>query len=155
MTTHAYNLDTRTNANVATGRFSSTRLILAGTVALTASLIGALVIRAIATSTAANTSRFTPLHAASVISLTVIGVLLANATCLWLNRASTKPVATFRAVAGVALAISLIPDAVIWSTGAFPQTRAATVLPLVAMHIFVAGICVLTLPGIGQARPHD
>lgn len=54
-------------------------------------------------------------------------------------------------VALVALPLSLIPDAAIWVTGAFPQTRAATVLPLIAMHILVAAVCLVALPRLAEA----
>lgn len=88
-----------------------------------------------------------------MISLTVLGVLLAGVTCLWLNRTSEHPIATFRSVALVALPLSFIPDAVIWISAPYPQTRAATVLPLIAMHVLVATVCLITLPRLGQAQP--
>jgi hypothetical protein len=130
--------------------FSPRRLIPATGAALAASLLGVLAIRALAVSGTSDTGRFTPLHPASVISLTIIGVLLATATCLWLNRTSQRPIATFRAVALVVLPLSFIPDAAIWLTAHYPQTRATTVLPLIAMHILVASICLIALPRLGQ-----
>ena len=99
-----------------------------------------------------NTSRFSPLRPASVISLTVVGVLLATATCLWLNRTSPRPIATFRSIALVVLPLSFIPDAAIWLTAHYPQTRATTVLPLMAMHILVAIACLVALPRLGHAH---
>ena len=132
--------------------FSRRRLIPATGTALAASLVGVLAIRALAVSGTRNTSRFTPLHPASVISLTIIGVLLASATCLWLNRTSPRPIATFRSVALAVLPLSFIPDAAIWLTAHYPQTRAATVLPLMAMHILVATVCLVALPRLGQAN---
>ena len=130
--------------------FSPRRLIPATGAALAASLVGVLAIRALAVSGTSDTSRFSPLHPASVISLTIIGVLLAAATCLWLNRTSQRPIATFQAVALVVLPLSFIPDAAIWLTAHYPQTRAATVLPLIAMHVLVASICLIALPRLGQ-----
>ena len=132
--------------------FSPRRLIPATGAALAASLAGVLAIRALAVAGASNTSRFSPLHPASVISLTVVGVLLASATCLWLNRTSPRPIATFRSVALAVLPLSFIPDAAIWLTAHYPQTRAATVLPLMAMHILVASVCLVALPRLGQVN---
>ena len=132
--------------------FSPRRLIPATGGALAASLVGVLAIRALAVSGASNTSRFSPLHPASVISLTVVGVLLASATCLWLNRTSPRPIAAFRSVALAVLPLSFIPDAAIWLTAHYPQTRAATVLPLMAMHVLVAIVCLVALPRLGQAK---
>lgn len=131
--------------------FSPRRLIPATGATLAASLVGVLAIRAIAVSGTSNTSRFTPLRPGSVISLTVAGVLLATAICLWLNRTSDRPLARFRSVALAALPLSFIPDAAIWLTAHYPQTRAATVLPLMAMHILVATVCLVALPRFGQA----
>jgi uncharacterized protein DUF6069 len=131
--------------------FSPRRLITAAGAALAASLVGVLAIRALAVSGPSDTSRFFPLHPASVISLTVVGVLLATATCLWLNRISDRPLATFRSVALVALLCSFVPDAAIWITAVYPQTRAATVVPLMAMHVLVAIVCMVALPRLGQA----
>lgn len=131
--------------------FSPRRLIPATATALAASLTGVLAIRALAVS-GASTSRFSPLRPGSVISLTVIGVLLATATCLWLNRTSNRPLATFRSVGLVALPLSFIPDIAIWLTAHYPQTRAATVLPLMAMHVLVATVCLVALPRIGQTQ---
>lgn len=103
--------------------FSPRRLIPATGAALAASLLGVLAIRALAVSGTSHTNRFSPLRPGSVISLTVIGVLLATATCLWLNRTSDQPLATFRWVALAAVPISFIPDAAIWLTAHYPQTE--------------------------------
>jgi hypothetical protein len=132
--------------------FSPRRLIPATGVALAASLAGDLAIRGLAVSGATDTSRFSPLRPVSVISLTVIGVLMATATCLWLNRTSGQPLATFRRVALVALPLSFVPDAAIWLTSAYPHTGSATVLPLMAMHVLVAIVCLVALPSLGQAH---
>jgi hypothetical protein len=132
--------------------FSPRRLIPATGAALAASLVGVLTIRGLAVSGASDTSRFSPLRPGSVISLTVIGVLMATATCLWLNRTSGQPLASFRRVALVALPLSFVPDAAIWLTSLYPQTGAATVLPLMAMHVLVGIVCLVALPSLGQAH---
>lgn len=134
------------------GKFSPRRLVPATCAALGASLLGVLAIRAAATAGTSDTTRFSPLQPASVISLTTLGVLLAAATCLWLNRVSSRPIATFRTIAVAALLLSFIPDAAIWLTAHYPDTRAATVLPLMAMHLLVATVCLTTLPRLGQSQ---
>jgi hypothetical protein len=155
MSLHASSLSTGVHGDAAAQfpahAFSRRRLIPATGTALAASLVGVLAIRALAVSGASNTSRFTPLHPASVISLTIVGVLLASATCLWLDRTSPRPIAIFRSVALAVLPLSFTPDAVIWLTAHYPQTRAATVLPLMAMHVLVATVCIVALPRLGQA----
>ncbi len=146
----------RDAAHAASGdRFSPRRLVPATGAALVLSLLGVLAIRAAALSGASDVSHFSPLQPASVISLTIAGVLLAGATCLWLNRISEDPVATFRTVGLGALLLSLIPDAAIWLTAPYPETRAATVLPLMAMHLLVATVCLTTLRRLGRTRPAE
>ncbi len=156
MSLHATSLDATADHRFApkptSGAFSPRRLIPATGAALGASVVGVLAIRALAVSDASTTSRFSPLHPASVISLTIVGVLLASATCLWVNRTSDTPRATFRRIALTVLPLSFIPDAVIWLAAPFPQTRSATVLPLMAMHVLVATVCLVALPGLGQSR---
>jgi hypothetical protein len=141
----------RSARELPTRAFSPRRLIPATGAALAASLVGVLAIRGLAVSGATDTSRFSPLRPVSVISLTVIGVLMATAICLWLNRTSAQPLATFRRVALVVLPLSFVPDAAIWLTSLYPQTGAATVLPLMAMHVLVAIVCLVALPTLGRA----
>ena len=133
------------------GAFAPHRLLRATGVAIVGSLVAVLATRLLAVSGTSDTSRFSPLAPGSVISLTILGVLLAAATCLWLQRHSDRPVAMFRSVALAALGLSLIPDLVVWLARPFPQTRAATVLPLMAMHVLVAGVCLVVLPWLGRA----
>ena len=45
-----------------------------------------------------------------------------------------------------------LPDLVIWITQNYPQTRASTVLPLMAMHFAVATICTITLSSLSRGR---
>ncbi len=152
MSLHASSLSARDQSSQApAGVFAPRRLARATGVALGASLAAVLTTRALAISGTSDTSRFSPLEPGSVISLTVLGVLLAAATCVWLQRHSDRPVAMFRSVALAALGLSLVPDLVVWLARPFPQTRAATVLPLMVMHVLVAGVCLVVLPWLGRA----
>ena len=62
------------------------------------------------------------------------------------------PAATFRRVVPVALAVSLIPDVLIWANGAYGAATAETVLPLMAMHVAAALTCATLLPRLAEAR---
>jgi hypothetical protein len=99
--------------------------------------------------------RFTPLQPGSVLVLTIIGVLLATAFLRLLAGRSPRPAQTFRRIVPVALAISLIPDVLIWASGAYDgAANAQTVLPLMAMHVVAATACWLLLPS-ALPRPHE
>ena len=86
--------------------------------------------------------RFTPLTPGSVVFLTVLGVLLAAGFLRLLAGRSSRPVETFRRIVPVALVLSLIPDALIWASGAYEgAAEAQTVLPLMAMHVVAGAAC--------------
>ena len=91
--------------------------------------------------------RFLPLQAGSVVFLTIIGVLLAAGFLRLLAKRSSRPAEAFRRIVPVALAVSLIPDVLIWTSGAYEGAAVAqTVLPLMAMHVVAAAAAWLLLP---------
>jgi len=79
-----------------------------------------------------------------VVFLSVLGVVGAAAVYALLRRQSSEPARTFRRVAVVVLALSLLPD-----LGLLVVDPAATPLGvgvLMTMHVVVAGISVRLLP---------
>ena len=97
--------------------------------------------------------RFTPLQPGSVAFLTIIGVAAAAGVFGLLLSSVPNPTATFRRMVPVALAVSLIPDVLIWTTDAYDgAARAETVLPLMAMHVAAAMACVTLLPALATPR---
>lgn len=134
-------------------RFATGRLALATAVTVTGSVISVLVVRAVAVNVVTVPAAFTPLKLASVVMLTVLGVLAAAGACRLLNTVSRQPIRTFWRVAPVALAVSFIPDIAIWAGHAYSHTAtASTVLPLMIMHMAVAGLCLTVLPGLGAEK---
>ena len=96
---------------------------------------------------------FTPLRPGSVVFLTIIGVLLAAGFLQLLAGRSPRPVETFRRIVPAALVVSLIPDVLIWASGAYAgAAEAQTVLPLMAMHAVAAAACWFLLPA-ALSRP--
>jgi hypothetical protein len=97
--------------------------------------------------------RFTPLQPGSVVFMTVLGVLLAAGFLRVLAGRSSRPAETFRQIVPVALVISLIPDVLIWASGAYEgAAEAQTVLPLMAMHVVAAAASWLLLPSAFPRR---
>ena len=97
--------------------------------------------------------RFTPLQPGSVAFLTIIGVAAAAGVFGLLLSRVPNPTATFRLMVPVPLAVSLIPDVLIWTTDAYDgAARAETVLPLMAMHAAAAMACVTLLPALATPR---
>jgi len=130
-------------------RFATRRLALATAVTLAGSVISVLIVRAIAVNIVTIPAAFTPLKAQSVIMLTVLGVLAASGACLLLNRFVKQSIRTFWRIAPVALVLSFIPDIAIWAAHGYSHTATATtVLPLMVMHVAVAGVCLTLLPGL-------
>ncbi len=131
-------------------RFGTRRLALATAVTVAGSVITVLVVRAIAVNIVTVPAAFTPLKLGSVVMLTVLGVLAAAGACRLLNTVSKQPIRTFWRVAPVALVLSFIPDIAIWTAHGYSHTAtASTVLPLMVMHVAVAGLCLTLLPRLG------
>jgi hypothetical protein len=105
---------------------------------MVASIVAVLLIRAIAISISSVPQSFKPLQAGAVVSLTILGLVAAAASALLMNRMSATPLATFQRIVPIALAVSFVPDIALWANGGL--ARAATVLPLMLMHITVAAI---------------
>ena len=136
-------------------RFVTRRLALATAVTLAGSVITVLVVRAIAVTVVTVPAAFTPLKLGSVVMLTVLGVLAAAGACGLLNTVARQPIRTFWRVAPVALVLSFVPDIAIWAGHAYSHTASAsTVLPLMVMHVAVAGLCLTLLPGLGAEHAH-
>ncbi len=135
-------------ARLATGRrFATGPLLRIGAVTALASVAATVIIREIAVSVVTVPSAFQPLKVPSVVSLTILGVAGATASCFALNRLVRDSGGAFRRVAGFALLLSFIPDAAIWASHAYQHTaRASTVAPLVIMHVAVGALCIVLLP---------
>ena len=127
--------------------FSPARLLQLGGLAMVASLVSVLVIRAVAVTVVDVPSVFSPLNLSDTLTLTALGVAGAVIACLGLNAFAKRPVRTFRAVAWVVLLISFAPDISIWAMHSYSHSaRAATVIPLLIMHLAVGLICLVLLP---------
>jgi hypothetical protein len=138
----------------ANSKFAPSSLGVATAVTAAASIVTVVLVRAITLNVVTVPTEFTPLSKASAaITLSILGVLAASASCLLLNRVTARPVEAFRRVAPIALAVSFLPDIAIWATHAFHHSAtASTVLPLMIMHVLVAALCLTLLPRLGS--PH-
>ncbi len=122
---------------------------LASAAAITAvtAVVANLAIWALADALVDVPERFTPLQPGSVVFMTVLGVALAAGFLRLLAGRTDRPAETFRRIVPVALVLSLIPDVLIWSSGAYEgAAEAQTVLPLMAMHVVAAAAAWLLLP---------
>ncbi|HEX2273316.1 MAG TPA: DUF6069 family protein [Acidimicrobiales bacterium] len=132
------------------------RLLRATAVTTVVALLANLVIWAAATAISDVPDRFTPLRPGSVAFLTIIGVAAAAGVFGLLLSRVRNPTATFRRLVPAALAVSLIPDVLIWATDAYDgAARAETVLPLMAMHVATAIACATLLPTLATSRRPD
>ena len=141
-------MSTHTTSTPATGAATDSRgLLRAAAVAAAVALAANLVIWAIATVISDIPDRFTPLQPGSVVFMTILGVGLAAGFYALLRSRVADPAATFRRIVPVALAVSLIPDGLMWASDAYDGAATAkTVLPLMAMHLATAGIVAALLP---------
>ena len=122
-------------------------LFAAAAITLAAATAANLAVWALADALVEVPERFTPLQPGSVVFMTVLGVILAAGFLALLIGRSERPAATFRRIVPIALAVSLVPDVLIWTSGAYEgAAEAQTVLPLMAMHVVTAAIAWLLLP---------
>jgi hypothetical protein len=83
-----------------------------------------------------------------IILLTVIGALGAILAFALVARRAARPITLYRRIAGVALLLSFVPDALLFTVGFSVIVVGAYIL----MHIATAIICVLGLTRFTQAR---
>ena len=108
---------------------------------------------AIATAISDVPDRFTALQPGSVAFFTIVGVAAAGGVFALLSARVADPTTTFRKLVPVALALSLIPDVLIWATDAYDgAAKAETVLPLMAMHVATAVVAASLLPRLNSPR---
>ena len=94
-----------------------------------------LIVRAIAVSLT-SVSGFQPLEVGADITLTLLGLIAAAGVALLIEHTASNPGGLFRRIVPTALGLSFLPDIALWIHGG--QARAATVIPLMIMHIIVA-----------------
>ena len=129
------------------------RLLRATAITAVVALLVNLLIWAAATAISDVPDRFTPLRPGAVTFLTIIGVAAAAGVFALLLSRVPNPTATFRALVPAALALSLIPDVLIWVTGAYDGAASAeTVSPLMAMHVATAIACATLLPALAPSH---
>ena len=112
-----------------------------------------LIVRALAFALLPLSTHFPPLEGQSVIVLTVAGVALASGVYALVRRLSTHPVRTYTLIAGVALVISLLPLALIWSDPAAfgPGTTRPEVAVMAVFHCVAALLSAGMLPRLAPA----
>ena len=94
-----------------------------------------LIVRAIAVSLT-TVLGFQPLEVGPDIALTLLGLIAAAAVALLIEHKAANPGGLFRRIVPAALGLSFLPDVALWIHGG--QARAATVIPLMIMHVIVA-----------------
>ncbi len=94
-----------------------------------------LTVRGIAVSLTA-VSGFQPLEIGADITLTLLGLVAAAGVALLIEHTASNPGGLFRRIVPAALGLSFLPDIALWIHGG--QARAATVIPLMIMHVIVA-----------------
>lgn len=96
---------------------------------------------------------FDPLGPLQPALLTIAGVLAGTAVLAGLTRLVADPVRVFRILAVVAVALSFIPDLMLLAADPppFPGITAATVAPLMLMHVVAALIAVPMLTTLPRA----
>jgi len=142
-----------TPAPAASSKAEGHGLLRAAAITVAVALAVNLLIWAVATAISDVPDRFTPLQPGAIAFFSIVGVVGAVALFGFLRSRVDDPTRTFRQVVPVALAVSLIPDVVIWANDAYDgAAKAETVLPLMAMHVATAIACATLLPMLANSR---
>jgi hypothetical protein len=118
-----------------TERIASGRVWQVGALAIGASVAANLLLRSIAVGLLGIGEGFPPLGWGPPIVFTIIGVLGAVIVFAIIARFARRPTRLFRIVGLVVLALSLLPDIGLLSSGAMPGTSLAAVITLMLMHL--------------------
>ena len=139
-----------TGRTARTDPFATWPLARVALVAALAAVVANLALWAIARGPLGVSPEFPPLRSApATIVASVVGILGATAVFALVRRFAPRPVATFRAVAGVALLFSLGGPL---SARAEPGGSDVAVAVLIAMHVVTAAIAIGLLPRAVRER---
>lgn len=127
------------------------RLLAAGTAAVFASAAANSAVAAVLRGVLDVPAGFAPLQAISVLSLTIVGVMVAVLVFAAICRLSARPVRLFTIVASVALVISWVAPLAVYFANAFPGTNASRVVGLMSLHAIAGVVTIAWLRAYGTA----
>jgi Family of unknown function (DUF6069) len=99
--------------------------------------------------------QFSPLHPASYIALTIVGVLAAGLAWSLIRARAKDPFRILTVLAPVVVAASLIPDLAVGVTKAEAATTWGGVFALMSMHLAVTAIAVTAFAILMPVRRRD
>ncbi len=109
--------------------------------AIIISVIGNLVVRAIALALFQIPAEFEPFGIPRIAFLTIIGVIAAALVFAWVARGAGDPYARFRKIAIIALILSYLPDVAL-VVGGIPGATWPAAFSLMVMHTWTAVVTV-------------
>lgn len=116
--------------------------IIRGVVAAAVAAVAANTAIVLLSLVAGASNEFQPLQPSNYISLTVAGVLAGAAGWAAVRRWSRRPATMLRQLVPAVVAVSLVPDVVLFFTRLQPNTTGAGVVALMAMHVATSAIAV-------------
>jgi hypothetical protein len=128
------------------------RLLAAGAAAVIASALANSVVAALLRGVLDVPTGFAPLQAISVLSLTIVGVIVAVLVFAAICRLSARPVRLFTIVASVALVLSWAAPLAAYFANAFPGTNASRIVGLMVLHAIAGVITIALLRTYGTAH---
>lgn len=124
------------------------KLLVAGVASVAAAVVANLIAYFIARAVFDLPAGFPPLSVGAITFFTIIGTGLGALVFAWLSRRSATPFRTYRAVAVVALILSIIPNILAAFNPAmfpFPGGTATAFLVLTLFHVIAAVVSVVVL----------
>lgn len=124
------------------------KLLVAGVASVAAAVVANLIAYFIARAVFDLPAGFPPLSVGAITFFTIIGTGLGALVFAWLSRRSATPFRTYRAVAVVALILSIVPNILAAFNPAmfpFPGGTATAFLVLTLFHVIAAVVSVVVL----------
>lgn len=149
MTQQLADTSTPVRTRPAAGRGRMLSLIAVG---VAAAVVGNLMISVIARAAGASSS-FTPLHPATFIPLTVVGLIAGAVGWSVIRARATRPGSVLRKTVPAVVVVSFVPDIAVLASGQMTGVSAGAVFALMCMHLMVAAAAI---PAYARALPvHD
>lgn len=134
-------------------------LWVSGLKAVVGALVATLVVRWVAVAALAIPPDFLPLDGPGPVAFfTTVASLGAVGVYAVVRRVALRPVFAFRVIAGVVLALSIMPDLWLLTDGAedvFPGATPTAVVVLITLHVVAAVVIVWALTGAAATASED
>lgn len=130
----------------------TSRIWLGGLITIALAVVGNLILVWLANLLVEIPPEFEPLQPWRVSLFTVVGVLGGVIVYAILAAKAKRPIRTYKRVAWIVLALSMIPDIGLYFANVMPGTTLTAVIVLMLTHVVAGLIAIYVLPALTRAK---